>query len=58
MAASSSSQMAGSLAVIVGSAAAYIAIPEKQSSDLVRFLGATLASTLFFALNMYISQPR
>jgi hypothetical protein len=58
MAASSSSQMAGSLAVIVGSAAAYIAMPKKQSSDLVRFLGATLATTLFFALSMYISQPR
>jgi hypothetical protein len=48
----------GNLIVIVGSAAAYIAMPKKQSSDLVRFLGATLATTLFFALSMYISQPR
>jgi branched-subunit amino acid transport protein AzlD len=48
----------GNLALIVGSAAAYIAMKKKQSSDLVRFLGATLATTLFSALTISAARFR
>ena len=48
----------GNLAVIVGSVVAYAATPRKQRGDVLRFGFASLATTLFFALTMYLCQPR
>jgi hypothetical protein len=48
----------GNLAVIAGSLIAYAATPKKQRGDLLRFGFAFIATTLFFALSMYLCQPR
>jgi hypothetical protein len=48
----------GNLAVIIGSGAVYVAMPRRRAGDVVRFCGAVVATTLYFALIMYLFQPR
>ena len=48
----------GNLLVIVGCVWAYARLPRKRWADAGRVLVATAATTAFFALAMYVSQPR
>jgi len=48
----------GNFAIIVGVLVAYAGFPRKQATDLVRFTVAFVGTTAFFALDMYLSQPR
>jgi hypothetical protein len=48
----------GNLAVIVGSIMAYAAMPKRKRGDVVRFGCSFIATMLYFALIMYLCQPR
>jgi hypothetical protein len=48
----------GNFAVIVGCVVAYLSIPKKQWSDVLRLAVATACTTAFFAASMALCQPR
>jgi hypothetical protein len=49
---------AGNALLIIGCLAGYAAMSKKQGTDMIRFAVATAGTTGFFALSMYLCQPR